>query len=257
MTHRDPKDEAITLRGAPNRRAFMAGAVAAGALLPLAAPSWRPASAQSAEPGRRGDKMKTRKLGGLEVSELGFGNMGLSGGHYGPGVDRAQGIRVIRAAYERGVTFFDTAEVYGPYVNEELVGEALAPVRDKVAIATKFGFKIDGTNGLDSRPERIRRLCSVGAAGTGLLARETEGRCTVHFRPEDRSASDVSALLPPGNEEQPADHRASHDLRRQEGRRNTCPDRTGMVDGAEAVDRFDPWYEQDRSPTREHGRGEC
>jgi aryl-alcohol dehydrogenase-like predicted oxidoreductase len=84
--------------------------------------------------------------------------MGLSGGHYGPGVDRAQGIRVIRAAYERGVTFFDTAEVYGPYVNEELVGEALAPVRDKVAIATKFGFKIDGTNGLDSRPERIRRV---------------------------------------------------------------------------------------------------
>jgi aryl-alcohol dehydrogenase-like predicted oxidoreductase len=102
--------------------------------------------------------MKTRKLGSLEVSELGFGNMGLSGGHYGPGVDRAQGIRVIRAAYERGVTFFDTAEVYGPYVNEELVGEALAPVRDKVAIATKFGFKIDGTNGLDSRPERIRRV---------------------------------------------------------------------------------------------------
>lgn len=102
--------------------------------------------------------LKTRKLGGLEVSELGFGNMGLSGGHYGPGVDRAQGIRVIRDTYERGVTFFDTAEVYGPYVNEELVGEALAPVRDKVKIATKFGFKIDGTNGLDSRPERIRRV---------------------------------------------------------------------------------------------------
>ena len=102
--------------------------------------------------------MRTRKLGGLEVSELGFGNMSLSGGHYGPGVDRPQGIRVIRDAHERGVTFFDTAEVYGPYVNEELVGEALAPVRDKVAIATKFGFKIDGTNGLDSRPERIRRV---------------------------------------------------------------------------------------------------
>jgi len=102
--------------------------------------------------------MKTRKLGGLEVSALGFGNMTLSGGHYGPGVDRAQGIRMIRDAHERGVTFFDTAEVYGPYVNEELVGEALAPVRDKVAIATKFGFKIDGTNGLDSRSERIRRV---------------------------------------------------------------------------------------------------
>lgn len=102
--------------------------------------------------------MKSRKLGRLEVSELGFGNMGLSGGHYGPGVDKAQGIRVIREAYEQGVRFFDTAEVYGPYVNEELVGEALAPVRDQVKIATKFGFKIDGTNGLDSRPERIRRV---------------------------------------------------------------------------------------------------
>ena len=102
--------------------------------------------------------MKTRKLGGLEVSELGFGNMGLSGGHYGPGVARSQGIRMIRDAHERGVTFFDTAEVYGPYLNEELVGEALAPVRDRVAIATKFGFKIDGTNGLASRPERIRRV---------------------------------------------------------------------------------------------------
>lgn len=100
--------------------------------------------------------MKTRTLGRLQVSELGFGNMTLSGGHYGPGVDRAEGIRMIRDAHELGVTFFDTAEVYGPYVNEELVGEALAPVRDKVAIATKFGFKIDGTNGLDSRPEHIR-----------------------------------------------------------------------------------------------------
>ena len=93
-----------------------------------------------------------------EVALRLFGCMSISGGHYGPGVDRAQGIRVIRDAYERGATFFDTAEVYGPYVNEELVGEALAPVRDNVVIATKFGFKIDGTNGLDSRPERIRRV---------------------------------------------------------------------------------------------------
>lgn len=104
------------------------------------------------------NKMKTRNLGNLKVSELGFGNMGLNPGHYGPGVDKAQGLRIIRDAYERGVTFFDTAEVYGPYVNEELVGEALAPIRDKVVIATKFGFKIDGTNGLDSRPERIRKV---------------------------------------------------------------------------------------------------
>jgi aryl-alcohol dehydrogenase-like predicted oxidoreductase len=99
-----------------------------------------------------------RKLGksGLEVSALGFGCMGLSFG-YGPAVETNEGIKVIRAAYEGGVTFFDTAEAYGPFTNEELVGEALAPVRDKVVIATKFGFK-NGvpSQGLDSRPERIR-----------------------------------------------------------------------------------------------------
>jgi aryl-alcohol dehydrogenase-like predicted oxidoreductase len=100
----------------------------------------------------------TRRLGGLKVSELGFGCMTSSPGPYGPGVDRAQSIHVIRDAHEHGITFFDTAEVYGPYVNEELIAEALGPVRNHVAIATKFGFKIDGTNGLDSRPERIRRV---------------------------------------------------------------------------------------------------
>jgi aryl-alcohol dehydrogenase-like predicted oxidoreductase len=159
MTNRDPEAEAITpLSGALNRRDFMAGAAAAGAVLPVAAASWAsPAAAQSAEPGRGRDKMKTRKLASLEVSELGLGCMSISG-NYGPPADRTQGINVIRDAYERGVTFFDTAEVYGPYTNEELVGEALAPVRDKVKIATKFGFAIDGTIALDSRPERIRRV---------------------------------------------------------------------------------------------------
>jgi aryl-alcohol dehydrogenase-like predicted oxidoreductase len=145
-----------TVQFSPGRRDFLrlAGTVASA----LAAPSLvNLASAQSKEM-RGNNSMRTRRLGGLEVSELGFGNMSLSGGHYGPGVNKAQGIRVIRDAHERGVTFFDTAEVYGPYVNEELVGEALAPVRNNVAIATKFGFKIDGTNGLDSRPERIRRV---------------------------------------------------------------------------------------------------
>jgi aryl-alcohol dehydrogenase-like predicted oxidoreductase len=78
--------------------------------------------------------------------------------NYGPPADRTQGINVIRSAHEKGVTFFDTAEVYGPYTSEELVGEALAPIRDQVKIATKFGFAIDGTIGLDSRPERIRRV---------------------------------------------------------------------------------------------------
>jgi aryl-alcohol dehydrogenase-like predicted oxidoreductase len=101
--------------------------------------------------------MKTRKLGTLEVSEMGFGCMSISA-NYGPAADKTQGINVIRAAHEKGVTFFDTAEVYGPYVNEELVGEALAPIRDQVKIASKFGFAIDGTIGLDSRPERIKRV---------------------------------------------------------------------------------------------------
>ena len=102
--------------------------------------------------------MQKRKLGksGLEVSAVGYGCMGLSFG-YGPAIEKNEAIKVIRAAYDGGVTFFDTAEAYGPFTNEELVGEALAPVRDKVAIATKFGFK-SGTagQGLDSTPERIR-----------------------------------------------------------------------------------------------------
>jgi len=107
--------------------------------------------------------MEKRKLGkgNLEVSGIGLGCMGLSFG-YGPPVEKKEGISLIRAAVERGVTFFDTAEVYGPFTNEELVGEALAPFRAKVAIATKFGFKIDPTTGkqagLDSRPVHIREV---------------------------------------------------------------------------------------------------
>ena len=108
--------------------------------------------------------MKKRKLGksNLEVSALGLGCMGLSFG-YGPAVNKQQGISLIRAAVERGVTFFDTAEVYGPYTNEELVGEALAPFRHQVKIATKFGFKIvNGKQaGLDSRPEHIKEVAEA------------------------------------------------------------------------------------------------
>src|SRR5215471_8664943 len=104
--------------------------------------------------------MKKRELGesGLEVSALGLGCMGMSFG-YGPAGDKTEMISVIRAAFERGVTFFDTAEVYGPFINEELVGEALAPVREQVVIATKFGFKLDEQGrqtGLSSRPEHIK-----------------------------------------------------------------------------------------------------
>jgi aryl-alcohol dehydrogenase-like predicted oxidoreductase len=110
--------------------------------------------------------MQRRKLGNtdLEVSAIGLGCMGLSFG-LGPAVDKQEGIALIRAAFERGVTFFDTAEIYGPYANEELVGEALAPVRDKVVIATKFGFGIDPVTrkqtGLDSRPEHIRQVADA------------------------------------------------------------------------------------------------
>src|SRR5438128_8775112 len=102
--------------------------------------------------------MKTRKLGTLDVSEVGSGCMSISA-NYGPPADRDQGITVISEAHERGVTFFDTAEVYGPYTSEELVGEALAPIRDSVRIATKFGFDIEGgTGGLNSRPEHIKAV---------------------------------------------------------------------------------------------------
>ncbi|MEX3895095.1 aldo/keto reductase [Paraburkholderia sp. BR10954] len=107
--------------------------------------------------------MQTRQLGksGLEVSALGLGCMGLSFG-YGPATEKAAGIELIRAAFEQGVTFFDTAEVYGPFVNEELVGEAVAPFRDQVVIATKFGFRDGDTKKpLNSRPENIRAVAEA------------------------------------------------------------------------------------------------
>jgi aryl-alcohol dehydrogenase-like predicted oxidoreductase len=109
--------------------------------------------------------MRKRQLGksNLEVSAIGLGCMGMSFG-YGPAKDKQEMISVIRAAVERGVTFFDTAEVYGPYTNEELVGEALAPFREQVAIATKFGFHIDANGkqaGLNSRPEHIKEVAAA------------------------------------------------------------------------------------------------
>ena len=119
--------------------------------------------------------MQKRKLGksGLEVSAMGFGCMGLS--HvYGPPVDKQAGVALIRTAVERGVTFFDTAEVYGPFTNEELVGEALAPVRDGVVIATKFGFDVDPATGerrggLDSRAEQSRRSRKPRSGASGPI----------------------------------------------------------------------------------------
>jgi aryl-alcohol dehydrogenase-like predicted oxidoreductase len=113
--------------------------------------------------------MKTRKLGQLTVSERGYGTMSFASA-YGSSPDRLEAIRIIRGAHERGVTFFDTAEAYGPFTNEELVGEALAPVRDAVVIATKFGWNIDPDTGerrpgLNSKPDHIRR------AVDGMLSR--------------------------------------------------------------------------------------
>ena len=119
-------------------------------------------------------KMPKRKLGnsGLEVSAIGLGCMGMSFG-YGPAADKQEMITLIRKAVEQGVTFFDTAEVYGPYINEELVGEALAPFRNEVVIATKFGFNIqDGKiSGVDSRPEHIKKVleASLKRLGTDVI----------------------------------------------------------------------------------------
>jgi aryl-alcohol dehydrogenase-like predicted oxidoreductase len=119
--------------------------------------------------------MKKRELGksGLEVSAIGLGCMGMSSG-YGPPKDRGEMISLIRAAVERGVTFFDTAEIYGPFINEELVGEALAPMRERVVIATKFGFKIGPKGeqiGLDSRPEHVKEVAdaSLKRLRTGVI----------------------------------------------------------------------------------------
>jgi len=118
--------------------------------------------------------MQKRKLGNsnLEVSALGLGCMGMSFG-YGPAADKGQMISLIRSAVERGVTFFDTAQVYGPFTNEELVGEALAPVREQVVIATKFGFDFDANGkqrGLNSRPEHIRQMTDGSLTRLGVEA---------------------------------------------------------------------------------------
>jgi aryl-alcohol dehydrogenase-like predicted oxidoreductase len=146
--------------GAIGRRDFLANAALVGAGLAIGSSAWA-ASLEKPEAGsdkgfpRGGNKMKTRKLGTLEISELGAGCMSISA-NYGPPADRGQGIKVIRAAHDKGVRFFDTAEVYGPFTNEELVGEALAPLRDQVVVATKFGFDLEA-GGLNSRPEHIRK----------------------------------------------------------------------------------------------------
>ncbi|MCD0487797.1 aldo/keto reductase [Pedobacter sp. MC2016-14] len=146
--------------GAPqgiNRRDFLSLTTMAGVSLMAAPLLSMGAPARSEKPKKGENKMNTRKLGNLEVSEIGLGCMNMTG-NYNPPANHQESIQTIRKAFESGVTFFDTAEVYGPYIDEKLVGEALEPFRNQVKIATKFGFAIDGTVGLDSRPERIKKV---------------------------------------------------------------------------------------------------
>jgi aryl-alcohol dehydrogenase-like predicted oxidoreductase len=161
ITHLD-KPEATNI----NRRNFLTNTAMAGAgliLTPLLSSAFTEQPKNNINEGdsklnKKDNKMKTRKLGKLEVSELGLGCMNMAG-NYNPPADKQQSIKTIRTAFENGVTFFDTAEVYGPYIDEELVGEALAPFRDKVKIATKFGWELeDKKGGLNSSPERIRKV---------------------------------------------------------------------------------------------------
>lgn len=160
--HREQATESSSRARAIGRRDFLvgtAGVAAAVAIGSSCSPAQQArANVESANAHARAGKytMKMRSLGTLAVSELGAGCMSISA-NYGPPADRSQGIQVLRKAYENGVTFFDTAEVYGPFTSEALVGEALAPFRDKVAIASKFGFDM-ASGGLNSRPEHIRKV---------------------------------------------------------------------------------------------------
>src|SRR5947208_3508270 len=147
--------------------------------------------------------MQKRKLGNsnLEASALGLGCMGMSYG-YGPAADKQEMISLIRSAVERGVTFFDTAEAYGPFTNEELVGEALAPVRDRVVIATKFGFKFGsngGQTGMDSRPQHIREVAeaSLKRLRTDRIDLFYQHRVDPHVPIEDVAAT-VKELIADG-----------------------------------------------------------
>jgi aryl-alcohol dehydrogenase-like predicted oxidoreductase len=140
-----------------SRRDLMARTALMGAGLAIGPSLLAACSDQPQETGSRNNSMPTRKLGALEVSELGAGCMSISA-NYGPPADRNQGIRAIRTAHDKGVTFFDTAEVYGPHTSEELVGESLSPFRDDVVIATKFGFDVEGSGAPLSRPEHIKRV---------------------------------------------------------------------------------------------------
>jgi aryl-alcohol dehydrogenase-like predicted oxidoreductase len=169
----------------PGRREFLALGLAATAASLLSGVSYgaqNPQAGQTAPVGATSPATLAsprRRIGSLEVSAIGFGCMNVAGMYNLP-IDRQEAIRVIRAAYDRGVTFFDTAEVYGPFLSEEIVGEALAPVRDRVVIAAKFGFDITPEGqvrgGLNSRPEHIKR------ATEGSLRRLKTDRIDLHYQ---------------------------------------------------------------------------
>jgi len=177
-----------------SRRNFLTNTVLAGAGLTFGPLLLSACSEQLKE-----NNMETRKLGMLKVSALSSGCMSISA-NYGPPADRNQGIKTIRTAYEQGVTFFDTAEVYGPYTNEDLVGEALAPFRNNVTIATKFGFELeDPKGGLNSRPEKIKRVVE------GSLKRLRTDHIDLYYQhrvdpnvPIEEVAGAVTALIKEG-----------------------------------------------------------
>jgi Aldo/keto reductase family len=176
-----------------SRRDFFANTAVIGAGLLI----WPLSFAASSDPPNEINKMKTRKLGKLEVSELGAGCMSISA-NYGAPAPKAEGIKLIRTAHDKGVTFFDTAEVYGPYTSEELVGEALAPIRDKVAIATKFGYDNEkGDGALNSQPKHIRKVveeslrrlrttASISITSTGSIQKWRSKRWLVQSRISSR-----------------------------------------------------------------------
>ena len=163
MKHSRPSDIETSSLAMPDRRKVMVAGlgVAAASLLPFSFALAQTGTTGSRATGSRSLSPQRRMLGSLEVSAMGMGCQNFAG-MYGPPTDRQEAVRIIRAAYERGVTFFDIAEVYGPFLGEEIVGEALAPIRDQVVIATKFGFDItpEGqvTGGVNSRPDHIKRV---------------------------------------------------------------------------------------------------
>lgn len=188
-----------------NRRSFMTRSALIGVGLTTSSSAWASAKSNSnnskATRSSSSNVYEKRKLGSLEVSPIGLGCMSMTSGHYNPPRDKSEMVKVVRGAVDRGVTFFDTAEYYGPFTNEEVVGEALKPVRDQVVIATKFGFQFENGQpvGRNSRPEHIRK------AVEGMLQRLQTDRIDLLYLhrldpevPVEEVAGTVSKLIEEG-----------------------------------------------------------